>query len=44
MMETGVLNDNRTNMPLEFNKELANNIINQNEQKHHTPNGAGTAI
>ena len=43
IMEFGVHNNNTANMPLNFNKKLQNNIK-EDENKHITPNGAGTLI
>ena len=43
-MESGVHDSNVANMPLNFNKSQANNILRTKDPKHITPNGAGTII
>ena len=44
MIESGIYNNHTANMPLNYDKQLNNNIIEETENKHITPNGAGTTI
>ena len=44
IMETGIYDKKKPHIPKSFDKQLYNNIMNEDQNKHKTPMGAGMII